>query len=126
MEACVDELSVMPEDIASPSVLYFVAERNNTILGYCAIGKTADFEDELEALFVDSNQIGTGIGRALMNHAKRVVRESGGQSIVLQSDPNAAKFYRAAGGQLIGELESGSIPGRMLPVFRIPITRDEI
>ncbi len=80
---------------------------------------------ELEALFVEPVHIGSGIGRALITHAKNFIAESGGSTLIIQGDPNAERFYRAVGAQLIGKKESASIPGRFLPMLLIEIAGDE-
>jgi GNAT superfamily N-acetyltransferase len=78
-------------------------------------------ELELEALFVEPGRIGQGIGRALIEHAKFTAAQVGASSLLIQGDPHAERFYRAAGGRLVGRRESASIPGRFLPVFVIPL-----
>jgi hypothetical protein len=57
-----------------------------------------------------------------MEHAKNSIIESGGKSLIIQSDPDAVIFYRAAGGKLIGEQDSLSIPDRKLPLFSIELS----
>ncbi len=61
-----------------------------------------------------------------MSHAKNTVKERGGRTLIIQGDPNAEQFYRAAGCNLTGKRESYSIPGRFLPVFTIDLTREEV
>jgi SAM-dependent methyltransferase len=43
--------------------------------------------------------------------------------MLIQGDPNDARFYRAAGGEPAGSSPSASIPGRVLPLFRIKLKR---
>jgi hypothetical protein len=54
-----------------------------------------------------------------ISHAKNHAAALGGRVIIVQSDPNAEKFYRAAGGILTGTQESKSIQGRLLPTLEI-------
>lgn len=122
MEACRDELTVTSESIESNDLYYVVAEREAKLLGYYAVSKCNETECELEALFVEPVDIGTGVGKALMDHAKRTAVTLGGKVLIVQGDPNAEKFYRAAGGKLIGARESCSIPGRNLPLFEIELS----
>lgn len=119
MAACRAELSVSEADIASPRRHYVLAESDGNILGYYALERLSAIEYELEALFVEPQHIGQGIGRQLIEHAKSYARGIGARSLLIQGDPNAERFYIAAGGCRIGERESGSIPGRCLPEFRI-------
>ena len=123
LDACRQELSVSPSEIKADEYHHAVAENDNDILGFYALKRLTGKKFELEALFVEPDHIGTGIGRALMTHAIKSARSQGGtSSIIIQSDPYAAQFYEAAGGMLIGERESGSIPGRYLPLYEITLT----
>jgi len=126
MEACREELTVTSDEINSANFQYVVAEYGTKIVGFYAIEHLASSEYELEALFVEPDYIGAGIGRALMNHAKKTVKEMGGRTLLIQGDPNAEKFYRASGGELVGERESASIPGRSLPVFKIELASENV
>ncbi len=124
MEACREELSVLPGAIESDKFHYAVAERRGEIVGYYALERLSASAFELEALFVEPAHIGSGVGWALITHAKRYAAGAGGRVLVIQGDPNAASFYRAAGGALTGSRESASIPGRFLPMFEIRLTSD--
>lgn len=119
MEACRKELSILPSDIESGKYYYAVAERRGQVVGYCAVDRLSCVEFELEALFVEPKHIHSGVGRTLMNHAKNYASTNGGCVLTIQGDPNAERFYQAAGGKLTGKRESASIPGRFLPIFEI-------
>ena len=121
MEQCRAELSVQSCHIDSDQFQYFVAVLDNKIVGFYALERLSTAEFELEALFVEPEHIGTGIGRSLMNHAKKQIAALGGQVLKIQGDPNAEKFYLAAGGVPIGMRESASIAGRYLPLFEITL-----
>jgi len=77
--------------------------------------------DAFHALFIDPDDMGNGHGRHLMAHALQNGSKHGGRTLQIQSDPNATKFYEAAGAYQIGLLESGSIPGRQLPLLQIDV-----
>lgn len=118
MAACRDELTLTPEQIASGDV--WVAEDPAALEGFYATRKVSPDTQELDALFVAPDRIGTGIGRALMQHAlERFGAAPELNRLVIQADPNAAPFYEAAGAVLIGQEPSDSIPGRMLPLYEI-------
>ena len=117
MQACRAEFTYSPEDIHN----FYVAEINDAIAGFYALVPLSSTNIELEAMFVDPAYIGQGFGRALIEHAKAKASELGMAVIIIQSDPNAQDFYLAAGGQLTGTRESGSIPGRFLPTFEIQL-----
>ncbi len=119
IEACRRELSFDSDYLSSNPV--FVGVLDGKPVGFYALERLSNTEAELGALFVEPDQIGRGIGRALISHAKQTAREIGFVSIVIQGDPNAADFYRAAGGVPCGELPSRSIPNRLLPLFRIKL-----
>ncbi len=121
MEACRDELVVSREKIQDSKNQYLVAESAGEVLGFYALERLSAAEFELEALFVEPLHIGTGVGRALIRHALQAVAGAGGRELLIQGDPNAEKFYCAAGGKLIGTRESASIPGRFLPLFAISV-----
>ncbi len=124
MAACRDELTYSPQKLTDDRFMFFVAESGQSIVGFHALEKLSPTRFELEALFVEPSHIGKGVGRALIEHAKTTARRSGATELVIQGDPHAERFYRAAGGTITGKRESGSIPGRYLPTFRIDLTLD--
>lgn len=122
MAACRQELCVTSYNINDPERDYFVCEVRDHIVGYFAITPRSECERDLEALFVEPECIGFGYGRTLLEHAKQVASKRGAKTLLVQSDPNAAAFYAAAGAVHIGDTESGSIPGRFLPEYRIELS----
>lgn len=56
-----------------------------------------------------------------MDAARALAAKHGATASNIVSDPNAERFYLAAGGVRIGERASESIPGRYLPEFEIPL-----
>jgi len=126
MDACREELSVPQGHLENDRFCYVVAEHHGVIVGYYALERLSAAEFELEALFVEPRHIGSGIGRALITHAKKRAETAGGHTLVIQGDPNAENFYRAAGGKLTGRRESASIPGRFLPIFEICLAGDPV
>lgn len=121
MAACREELAVSGSDIRDSSSEFIVCEVGGSVVGYFAIEPISSDEYELGALFVEPQNIGCGYGRELLGAAKELAIRHGAKSLLIQGDPNAENFYRAAGGVRIGERESGSIPGRFLPVFSIDL-----
>jgi len=124
IEACVDELSVTRGDIENPNFHYMVAELGGQIVGFYNLEGLDGDEIELGALFVDPDHIGTGIGKALIENAKKYATDLGARQLVIQGDPNAEQFYKAAGGIRTGSKESDSIPGRFLPTFQISLVNE--
>jgi GNAT superfamily N-acetyltransferase len=121
MLACRDELSHSPEQIEAPDFLFKVAEVAGAVAAFYALARISSPDVELEALFVEPDHIARGIGRALIEDAKKTAASLGAKRLVIQGDPHAERFYRAAGGTVTGERESSSIPGRFLPVFTIEL-----
>lgn len=121
MAACRRELTVHSRDLLRGDRHCRLATREGRIVGFYALERLPDGDFELEALFVEPGHIGSGIGRMLMDHAIETATREGATQLIIQGDPNAAAFYAAAGGKRIGERESGSIPGRFLPVYSISL-----
>lgn len=121
MEACREELTYSALHFADSTTDFFVAETAGAVAGFCAVQDLGNAHFELDSLFVEPSNIGNGVGRALLHHATQVVAQRGGTSLLIQGDPHARGFYIAAGAQPVGSRESGSIPGRFLPLFEIQI-----
>ena len=119
--ACRAELTYSTDQILRDDLHFFTAEHDGSLIGFYALHQLSTDEVELEALFVDPPYIGKGFGRALIDHAKHKATELVAVTLIIQGDPNAERFYRAAGGKLTGRRESASIPGRYLPTFAIAL-----
>ncbi|MDH3716212.1 MAG: GNAT family N-acetyltransferase [Gammaproteobacteria bacterium] len=120
MQVCDAELNYDREDITDNP--FFVLQRETRVVGFYALRRRSTEQAELQALFVEPQFIGTGCGRELIEHAKTTATTLGFRELIIQSDPNAVPFYIAAGGVQTGTRESGSIPGRLLPLFRISLS----
>lgn len=112
LEACRGELTVTPERCAAGGVV--VAAEGARVLGYHVVAG-APPEGELAALFVDPAVIGTGLGARLLRDALEASARRGFRRLVLDADPGAEGFYARFGAVRVGEVPSGSIPGRVLP-----------
>ena len=122
MQACHQELTHTPEQILHVDSIYVVAEaQDKTVVGFYALQRQSGSLFELDALFIEPEFIGRGIGRQLVEHAVDEARRRGGLRLQIQGDPHAQSFYLAMGGRLIGERKSGSIAGRNLPLFEIDL-----
>ena len=109
MEACRAELTVHPHDLERGRVRVAV---DGELLGFSGV-----IDGDLEWLFVAPDAMGRGVGAALLDDA------CAGQSVLrVEADPHAAGFYERMGARRIGEVESGSIPGRALPVYEIAVS----
>jgi len=122
MEACRAELSLHPKDLQLTKIA--VAEHDGKPVGIAQV-RIAAHEADLLKLFVEPGALRRGIGRALLAWAIDVSSRMGASRLVIDSDPDAAPFYRRIGARDIGEARSGSIPGRMLPrlMINLPVDR---
>jgi GNAT superfamily N-acetyltransferase len=119
VDACRDELTYTPDQIEGPEFTFVVAQLSGRLVGFYALEQLSACKLDLKALFVDPDHIGTGIGRALMAHARNVATQIGATQVVIQSDPHAQAFYEHIGAEYHGQEESDSIPGRYLPTLVI-------
>ena len=117
MQACLEELTLDQRYIKSNPT--FVIEVEGNTIGFYSLEHISASEAELSYLFVEPTFIGKGYGRKLMVHAQHKARDLGYNQIIIQGDPNAEQFYRAAGGSVVGTRKSTSISDRELPLFRI-------
>ena len=119
MANCVTELTISESDIQTHR--YFVLESAGSVAGFYALREHGEGEGELADLFVEPAHMRAGHGRRLVEHAKSTARERGWHSLLVEADPNAREFYYSCGGAQIGTVASGSIPGRRLPLIKIPL-----
>ncbi|MGO4894658.1 GNAT family N-acetyltransferase [Flavobacterium sp. W21_SRS_FM6] len=128
IERCRSELTYLPEHIASGSYTFIKAldYYHHQILGFYVLAHSKTTTVELEALFVEPSAIGQGIGGQLINLAKQTATQQGYTSMLIQGDPNASDFYIKFGAKLQGKKPSGSIPGRLLPTFLLPLNKQRL
>jgi GNAT superfamily N-acetyltransferase len=112
------DLTITPEFITRNEV--FVALVDEQIAGCCALVLT-DSLAEIEHMWLRPEHMGSGMGRALFEHAKRRAEERGARVLELSADPNAEGFYARMGAERIGEITAGMSgqPARVLPRMRI-------
>ena len=113
LDACRAELTFRPEDVATRRIV--VADSSEIVGFYSIDGEPPG--GELGNLWMIPERIGTGLGRRLWQHAVASAREAGYTSLIIEADPNAVGFYEAMGADRVGEVPSGSVPGRTLPLL---------
>ena len=96
-----------------------LCDLDDRVVAFYALHELGDARAELEALFVVPDLIGQGVGRFLVEQARREAVGLGIDSILIQGDPNAEAFYLEVGAVAAGYRESASIPGRFLPLFNL-------
>jgi Acetyltransferases len=116
MAACREELTVDP----GGGGLIAVAELNGECAGVAEMSLEGE-KAELCKLFVDPLHQGKGVGRALFDWAREEAAERGARVLALDADPGAAAFYEKMDARMVGQSPSGSIPGRVLPRFELPL-----
>lgn len=117
MRACEEELTLDEEEMDQA----FVKTVGERAVGFYSLQPLSVTRVELGHLFVEPSLLRRGYGRELLSDACARARAAGYRCLVIQGDPHAVDFYRAAGGVQVGERESDSVPGRMLPLFDIAL-----
>lgn len=112
LEAVRAELTWTESDIAS--LVVHVAESAGAAVGFAVLAGSPP-DGELDALFVDPEFIGRGLGGALLQDALAEARGLGFRRLFLDADPGAEPFYLHHHARRVGESASGSIRGRALP-----------
>ena len=121
MRACREELAVTAEKMSSDKFTYFKSLSGAVIVGFYALEQCTDEVTELEALFVSPSRMGEGAGKALYTHALQQATSMGYRLMQIHSDPFAADFYTACGAKYVRDVPSGSIEGRVLPLFEVKL-----
>jgi len=121
LDACREELRLRPGDF--DRLVVRVAENDDgRIAGFYAIGEADEGDPEVRFFFVDLPFIGTGVGRRLCDDLVEIARETGFRTLMIDADPGAAAFYERMGAERAGEVPSGSVPGRLLPRYRLQVS----
>ncbi len=120
LDACRAELTFRAEDVVTRRIV--VAHSPSGIVGFYSIDGEPP-NGELGNLWVIPERIGSGLGRRLWHHAVASAREAGYTSLHIEADPNAAGFYEAMGADRAGEVPSGSVADRTLPLLVFQITQ---
>jgi len=118
-------LTIKPEYVSDNHV-YAAVDATDQIVGWYALAGTGT-RLVLDNLWVRPEQIGTGVGRALFDHAVHQAAALGPDEIELEADPHAAGFYERMGMQRAGYVDA-AMDGleRHLPIFRLEINNPSI
>lgn len=111
MRKCRAELTV---DTSPADRWFLVADDGDRPVGFVEMSFHGGVA-ELDKLFIEPRLIGGGVGKALFARAVDAARARQTHVISIDADPGAAAFYEAQGATIVGEVASGSIPGRVLP-----------
>ena len=111
-----DAIDLPPDQIAAGLVR--VAELRGAIVGFSALLEPVSGACDLDALFVEPEQMRSGIGRQLVDDAAAIARRHGAVRIEVVANPQALAFYEAVGFRAVGEAMTrfGPAPRMSLPV----------
>ncbi len=112
-----NDLQVTREDILKNEV--FAMSEKDEIIGFYEL-KIDEKMAALEHLWINPENIRSGIGRKLFAHALEKAVLSNAEVLNILSDPNAEGFYKKMGAKRIGDIVSeieGN--GRILPLMQL-------
>lgn len=118
MAACVEELTLTPQDVATDPVIVLEDDRGHAGIAHVCMDNGICY---LDKLFVEPDRMGLGYGRTLYVWAVNQARDLGATELVIEADPDAAAFYEKMGCVRDGDAPSGSVAGRTLPRFVHPL-----
>lgn len=113
------ELLTITKNYIETNNVYKLLDNDLTIAYYSYIYLNKK-EVKLDNLFVLPNYIGTGLGKLLMNHFLDRIKNTEIEKIILDSEPNAEKFYEYFGFKKVGQIET-SIKNRYLPIMELRV-----
>ena len=100
MERWREGLTISPEFVEGNEV-YAALVEGEPVGFYALVGEGCRIE--LEHLWVLPERMGTGVGRALLEHAAGRAADLGAETLGIEADPNAEGFYRRMGARRVGE-----------------------
>lgn len=119
MERWREGLTITPEFVEENEV-YAALVEGEPVGFYALVGQGCRME--LEHLWVLPERMGTGVGRALLEHAAGRAADLGAETLGIEADPNAEGFYRRMGARRVGET-TYELDGRkrILPLLALDI-----
>jgi len=114
-----DELTFTTESIRAMST--WVAELLGKPVGVAQLRRIPRLE--LESLWVHPEAIGQGVGRLLVDTVRQEARQTGGQELFIDADPNAEVFYQRMGAVRVGETAAPieADPDRVRPMLLLKL-----
>lgn len=96
-----DAIELPIEHIESGGTI--VAELDDRVVGFAVILKRSGDVMELDGLFVEPERSRSGIGRRLVEEARKLAIEAGALRMLVVAAPETRAFYDGCGFVLIGE-----------------------
>jgi ribosomal protein S18 acetylase RimI-like enzyme len=100
---------------ASPVAVWVAEEEGGRIVGFVSAGPSEDRDAaEIQAIYVEPDRSGRGIGRALLRRAVDELRAGGHAEVVLwvlDGNDRAQRFYEAAGWRADGGAKVEAMEG---------------
>lgn len=110
------QLTITKEYLKNNQV--YKLEVNNLIVGYYSYIILEENIVQLDNLFILPNCIGTGLGTFLMNDFLGKIKTLKVKKVLLESEPNAEKFYNKFGFKTIEQIKT-SIKDRFVPLMEL-------
>jgi GNAT superfamily N-acetyltransferase len=104
----------------------WVAQEGGEVAGFAVTGPSQDADatertGEVYAIYLEPGRVGTGMGRALFEHAIGDLRERGFEAAtlwVLETNERARRFYEVAGWAPDGTVTNERVDCEMRPTMR--------
>ena len=112
-------MRISENDIANQ--LMWVAEADK-VVGCVSLTPRPDTRhSKISSFFIHPDYKRRGVGKRLWKAVLEHTQNAGLTHLQLDADPGAVAFYEAMGFKTIGQVKSGSIPGRFLPLMEITV-----
>lgn len=121
LDAFRPELEITTDMIRTSQIQ--VVEQNGQLVAMARLVGCCQGSSEawLEALFVDPEWLGQGLGQTLFKWAVERCRNADVVSLLMDADPNAEAFYLRMGACRVGEVASTCRGSRLLPRLQLLI-----
>jgi N-acetylglutamate synthase-like GNAT family acetyltransferase len=116
MEKWSDLLTITKSYIETNNVYKLLIE--NQTIGYYSYIILDETKTQLDNLFVLPKYIGKGYGKCLMEDFLKRIKQTACKKIIVESEPNAEKFYESFGFIKTGQIET-AITNRYLPMMEL-------
>ncbi|WP_128895472.1 GNAT family N-acetyltransferase [Longirhabdus pacifica] len=116
LQSCKNELTITKSYMDRNHV--WVIEENNEMIGFYSFSLETE---KLDALFIDPEYIGNGIGKFVWKHLLHHAKQLQMEKFTIDSDPNAEGFYLKMGAKRIGDIASTVFPKRKLPLLIVNV-----